>query len=349
MYKYFLTIKYNRMASNIENDYDSDTELVPDFDMVDLNDFKLIKGDELAGGSWELPVEHLRDESISLQFALPAFKINDAIDIETASKNGFFRVKLDEGNKKHEQFKNFITTLETWLVSQIINNHNDWFGYMWKSGGPLEGFSPPPSSAIKEMYHPMIDEDNIFCSRVHIRKGNYQIQCMDTEQNMISLDSIKNCNVVPLVEVKGVFMKPRSYNPDIVLRGLVTIPSAKKNVESPADFCLFHTEDKSDSYAYYDYATEDEDTDCEDNIISTKPAETKDIEIPVEKINDKESVPVAVAPEEITPEGMKENNTETNTDETLQSLMRASEDAKLAAKNAEDVYQKYVSQNAAQS
>ena len=178
---------------------------------------------------------------------------------------------------------------------------------------------------------------------------------MDTEQKMIGLDSIKNCNVVPLVEVKGVFMKPRSYNPDIVLRGLVTIPSAKKNVESPKDFCLFHTEDKSDSYAYYDYATEDEDTDCEDNIISTKPVETKNIEIPIEKLNDKESVPVAVAPEEITPEedvketNADENNTQTNTDETLQALMRASEDAKLAAKNAEDVYQKYVSQNATQS
>jgi len=345
------------MASNIEKDYDSDTELVPDFDMVDLNDFKLTKGDELAGGSWELPVEHLRDESISLQFALPAFKIDDAIDIETSSKNGFFRIKLDEGNKKHEEFKNFITKLETWLVSQIINNHNDWFGYMWKSGGPLDGFSPPPSSAIKEMYHPMIDEDNIFCSRVHIRKGNYQIQCMDTEQNMISLDCIKNCNVVPLVEVKGVFMKPRSYNPDIVLRGLVTIPSAKKNVESPADFCLFHTEDKNDSYAYYDYATEDEDTDCEDNMVLTKPVETKDIDIPVEELTSKESVPVAeapeeVTPEEVTPEDVKETNVEKkdiDNNDTLQALMSAAEEAKLAAKNAEDVYQKYVSQNAAQS
>ena len=30
------------MASNVEEDYDSDTELVPDYDMVDLNDFKLV-------------------------------------------------------------------------------------------------------------------------------------------------------------------------------------------------------------------------------------------------------------------------------------------------------------------
>ena len=65
------------MASNVEEDYDSDTELVPDYDMVDLNDFKLVKGDELAGGSWESVIEHLRDESRSLQFALPAFKVGD--------------------------------------------------------------------------------------------------------------------------------------------------------------------------------------------------------------------------------------------------------------------------------
>ena len=77
------------MASNVEEDYDSDTELVPDYDMVDLNDFKLTKGDELAGGSWELPVEHKRDDSLCLQFALPVFKIGDAVDIQTASKNGF--------------------------------------------------------------------------------------------------------------------------------------------------------------------------------------------------------------------------------------------------------------------
>tara|TARA_X000000368_G_scaffold29305_1_gene21963 strand:+ start:2728 stop:3864 length:1137 start_codon:yes stop_codon:yes gene_type:complete len=317
------------MASNVEEDYDSDTELVPDYDMVDLNDFKLTKGDELAGGSWELPVEHKRDDTLCLQFALPVFRIGDSVDIQTASKNGFFRVQLDDSNTKHSDYKQFINKLEVWLVSQIVNNHDKWFGYMWQTGGPLEGYTRPSPSAIKNMYHPMIGDDNIFCSRVHIRKGNYQLQCMDTDQNMISIESIQNCNVVPLVEVKGVFMKPHGYNPDIVLRGLVKIPPATKTTTpNNDDFRLFHTTDKDDSYAYYDYATEDEDTDCEETIIPITPVETKNIEIPDSSLKStqatqetqetqetqatqetqetqetqatQETVPVAVSPDEVT-------------------------------------------------
>ena len=381
MYKYFLTAKYNRMASNVEEDYDSDTELVPDYDMVDLNDFKLTKGDELAGGSWELPVEHKRDDSLCLQFALPVFKIGDAVDIQTASKNGFFRVSLDDSNTKHSDFKQFINKLEVWLVSQIVNNHDKWFGYMWQAGGPLEGYTRPSPAAIKNMYHPMIGEENIFCSRVHIRKGNYQIQCMDTDQNMISLESIQNCNVVPLVEVKGVFMKPRGYNPDIVLRGLVKIPSVTKtNTPNSDDFRLFHTTDNDDSYAYYDYATEDEDTDCEETIVPATPVETKNIEIPETSLKatketqetqetketqetqateaTQETVPVAVSPDEVTAstnteEPKEESKPEDNEsskkidNETLQALMLAAEEAKLKAAAAADEYQKYMTQSSA--
>ena len=65
-----------------------ETELVSDFDMIDLSDFKLTKGDELAGGSWESIIEHVRDENISLQFALPPVTIGD-LNIQTTSKNGF--------------------------------------------------------------------------------------------------------------------------------------------------------------------------------------------------------------------------------------------------------------------
>ena len=361
------------MASNVEEDYDSDTELVPDYDMVDLNDFNLTKGDELAGGSWELPVEHKRDDSLCLQFALPVFKIGDAVDIQTASKNGFFRVSLDDSNTKHSDFKQFINKLEVWLVSQIVNNHDKWFGYMGQAGGPLEGYTRPSPAAIKNMYHPMIGEDNIFCSRVHIRKGNYQIQCMDTDQNMINLESIQNCNVVPLVEVKGVFMKPHGYNPDIVLRGLVKIPSVTKTTTpNNDDFRLFHTTDKDDSYAYYDYATEDEDTDCEETMVSSTPVETKSIEIPETSLKateetqkteatetteaTEETVPVAVSPDEVTPsantntEESKPEEDESSKkidNETLQALMLAAEEAKLKAAAAADEYQKYMTQSSA--
>ena len=221
----------------------------------------------------------------------------------------------------------------------------------------------------------MIGEENIFCSRVHIRKGNYQIQCMDTDQNMISLESIQNCNVVPLVEVKGVFMKPRGYNPDIVLRGLVKIPSVTKTTTPNSDdFRLFHTTDKDDSYAYYDYATEDEDTDCEETIVPATPVETKNIEIPETSFKatketqetqetketkaTQETVPVAVAPDEVTAstnteEPKEESKPEDNEsskkidNETLQALMLAAEEAKLKAAAAADEYQKYMTQSSA--
>ena len=65
-------------------------------------------------------------------------------------------------------------------------------------GGPLEG-RPLPAAAIKKMYHPIIGDDKIFCSRVHITKGKYDVQCMDSEQNMIDFSKIVNCNVMPLV------------------------------------------------------------------------------------------------------------------------------------------------------
>ncbi len=369
------------MASNVEEDYDSDTELVPDYDMVDLNDFKLVKGDELAGGSWESVIEHLRDESRSLQFALPPFRVGDNLDIQAASKNGFFRVTLLDNEPKHVEFKNFITRLETWLVSQMVNNHDKWFGHMWKDKGAFAGRPKPPSNIIKDMYHPIIDTENVFCSRVHVRtrgnKSSYEVQCMDAEQNLISIDSIKNCNVVPLVEVKGVFMKPRGYNPDIVLRGLVTIPEAKKNDTSDTDFCLFYTDDKEEQFQYTDYATEDEDTDYESDVESGDPKQTKEIVIPNEKVlktaNPEIEIPKEVSPEEVTPPPppevtqeaaaaaqpqeeakpttqsvLKKEDTQSNTknidNETLQALMKATEEAKLAAKNAEDIYQKYSSQ-----
>ena len=83
-----------------ENDSDDETEYVSDFNMIDLSDFRLVKGDELAGGSWETCIEHILDENISLQFALPPIKLDGGLDIQRASKNGFFRIKLDENQEK---------------------------------------------------------------------------------------------------------------------------------------------------------------------------------------------------------------------------------------------------------
>lgn len=325
------------MAANVEADYDSDTEYVPDFDMVDLNDFTLTKGEELAGGSWEFVIEHNNDEDIVLQFALPHFPVSDELDIQEASKNGFFRVKLDPSDSKHLEFQSWIMKVETWLVGQIVNNYDNWFGHLYQEGGPMFGQSKPPASVIKDMYHPMIDEEGIFCSRVHIRKGSYEIQSMDTDQNMVELDTIKNCDVVPLVELKGVFMKPRGYNPDIVLRGLVKINPEEESDEVTAntEFALFHTADDEEQYAYYDYATEDEDTASE--------ADDDDYD----DDNDEEQA-ASGAVDAVTQEAQNLTVSPANYDkETIDKLMKAHEEAQASAKQAENAYQQYMtSQNA---
>jgi len=253
------------MASNLETDYDSDTEIVPDFDIVDMENFKLVKGEQLIGGSWETIITHVKNPNITLKFALPPVKVDsDGLDIQNASKNGFYRITLNDNDEKHVEFKRFISELEKWLVDSIVNNHNEWFGHMWNKDGPFANMSRPPQNVIKDMYHPIIDEDNIMCSRVHIRKDQYEIQCMDSDMNNITLQSIKNCYVVPLVELKGIFMKPKGYNPDIVLRGLVAINDTDQDAIDNTDYCLFHTQtDDSDAMKYYDYATEDEDTSSE--------------------------------------------------------------------------------------
>ena len=176
-------------------------------------------------------------------------------------------------------------------------------------------------------------------------------------------------------------MKPRGYNPDIVLRGLVKIPSVTKtNTPNSDDFRLFHTTDKDDSYAYYDYATEDEDTDCEETIVPATPVETKNIEIPETSLKatketqetqetketqetqateaTQETVPVAVSPDEVTAstnteEPKEESKPEDNEsskkidNETLQALMLAAEEAGLKAAAAADEYQKYMTQSSA--
>jgi hypothetical protein len=254
----------NEQMSNSDNEeYDSDTEYVPDFDMIDLSNWHLTKGEPLPGGSWEFKIEHVEDEDASLQFAVPQFKIEDKLDMQHASKNGFFRVSIDPSDTKHLEFQSWIMKLETWLVSQIVNNYEKWFGHFYEPGAVWEGQPKPPASVIQGMYHPMIDEEGIFCPRVHIKKGQYECQSMDTEYNPVDLNTINNCEIVPLVELKGVFMKPHGYNPDLVLRGIVKV--LPDDQEENKEYALFHTTEDEKQYHYYDYATDDGETDDDED------------------------------------------------------------------------------------
>lgn len=324
--------------SNFDEEYDSDTEYVPDYDMIDLNDFQLNKGTELVGGSWGAVIEHLREDDISFQFAMPPFRIGDSVDISEASKNGFIRFKLDLEDEKHSEFLSWISGVESWLVEQFVSNHNKWFGHMWQSGGPLEGRPLPPSDAIKEMYHPLVDEENVFCTRVHIRKGKYDIQCMDSDQNIIDFNDISNCIVVPLVELKGIFMKPRGYNPDIVIRGLVIVNEEKTDDnEGSNEYCLFHTQNGGEEYQYMDYATDDDTaSESDDTELINNQAEFANNE---EQEEDEDDNGETLEEED----SIIQNNSQLD-EEKIKELMRATENAKLAAKDAEEIYKKYISQ-----
>ncbi len=364
--------------STFDEEYDSDAEYVPDFDMVDLSDFQLTDGGELVGGSWGAMVEHCKDDDITFQFALPIFKVGDSLDITEASKNGFLKLSLNDGDAKHTEFKKWIANLEVWLVDQFVKNHNKWFGHMWEVGGPLEGRPLPPASAIREMYHPIIGDDNIFCTRVHITKGKYDVQCMDSEQNIIDFSKIVNCNVVPLVELKGIFMKPRGYNPDIVLRGLVIVPDESDTSTRADQYCLFHTPENTEQYAYYDYATDD-DTASEDGeensestekeldvAIATSPEEPVELApadaVPAETTESPSPAPSdtpaavseAAAPTSASPDDAAAATTveaaapmpapvvQEPNEQKIHELMRATENAKIAAREAEELYQSYI-------
>ncbi len=361
--------------STFDEEYDSDAEYVPDFDMVDLSDFQLTDGGELVGGSWGAMVEHCKDDDITFQFALPIFKVGDSLDITEASKNGFLKLSLDDGDAKHTEFKKWIANLEVWLVDQFVKNHNTWFGHMWEVGGPLEGRPLPPASAIRDMYHPIIGDDNIFCTRVHISHGKYDVQCMDSEQNMIDFSKIVNCNVVPLVELKGIFMKPRGYNPDIVLRGLVIVPEEVDANTRGEQYCLFHTPENTEQYAYYDYATDD-DTASEDGeensestekeldvAIDTSPANNEPVAASAPSDAEAQAAAPAAAPDTAAaaavapptvdasatpvadavsaPANVSVTVSEPN-EQKIHELMRATENAKIAAREAEELYQRYI-------
>tara|TARA_Y100000389_G_scaffold179456_1_gene193541 strand:- start:20847 stop:21869 length:1023 start_codon:yes stop_codon:yes gene_type:complete len=332
--------------SGFEDNYDSDSEYVTDYNLMDLGQFQLCRGTKLVGGSWGAVLEHCSDDDINFQFALPPIEVGDSLDITEASKNGFLRIKLNMDDSNHIEFKQWVDSLDNWLVQQFVSNHNEWFGHMWQSGGPLEGRPIPPDSAIRDMYHPMLDDENIFCSRVHVRRGTYDIQCMDSEQQTIGFESIKNCKVVPLVELKGIFMKPRGYNPDIVLRGLVMVTDEDDETET-TEYCLFHSPDEEQPMAYYDYctATEDEESDIDDD------------EAPViENTAGNDSPPAAsdlpqsVSNAEVTPSSNvveeDKNNVKSESrvmsEAEIREFMQVTENAKRAAKDAEDMYQRYM-------
>lgn len=234
-----------------ENNY------VPEFDSVDLNKYTFTSSiEQLPGRSFMANVVNKTDDEDSFEIALPKFFIEDKINISFAGVNGFFVIDMDTTESSHLNFINWTKTLDTWIVNQVTENHKNWFGHMWNEHDPLCNTPYPSKTIIENMFKETIDEEYKLTLRVHKKKEKFNIQCMDENQNEISIEEISNCFFVPLVEINGVFFKSNGYHIDWVLRGIVKLD--EKQIDDNIEYKLFHTENSEEDAEYPDYATDDD-------------------------------------------------------------------------------------------
>ena len=94
---------------NNENDY------VPEFDCVDLNQY-VFKSEieQLPGRSFVANIINKSDEEDSFEIALPKFKLQENLNIESAGVNGFLNLELDTSDSDHINFINWTKYLDKW-------------------------------------------------------------------------------------------------------------------------------------------------------------------------------------------------------------------------------------------
>jgi hypothetical protein len=307
------------MNDDSSTDTNSLMEYVPSFEDCDVeNEFKMDSIRELSGGSWQAVIENKTDDDVVLHVGIPPLFVGEKLLIEHTSANGFTKLPMID-----DDFKQWIHNLELWIVNQIVLNHDKWFGHLWSSGGLMENTPRPTENSIRQMYHSMIDEDGNLFLRVHVRHGKYVIQCLDELQNEINLEDLVNCNVIPLIEVKGVFMKSRMFNPDVVLRALVKCP-----IVTP-DCRLFHEDESEPQAVYCDYATDDD------------TASESSVNVDLENIENPEEFEGLEDPKNIE-NTENENIVDVVTDEIANKLLENVKNAKQEAINAEDEYKRYL-------
>lgn len=315
-----------------ENINECEDDYIPEFDCVDLDQYTFQKDiSQLEGKAYEVGIQSKKISDTTLQFAMPIINVSDDIGITNEGVNGFFRTKLNDSSPGHLEFKKWTKQLDNWIVSNVVSFHKQWFGKMWEKNGPLYGQPYPSKEAIQNMFHPTIDDEEIFCARVHMRRNEYTVQVIDDSENELELSDIRDCQIIPLLEVKGVFFKPNGYNIDFVLRGI-----AKTSQESELlqDAQLFHVDsvDDEEDAQYLDYATDDG-TDSQvstlDNIEDNVLSEFEN------------STPVTVEEEE------SDNYQFNINDKKLKELMLAAEKAKSLAENAQNEYKQYLETSSA--
>tara|TARA_Y100000389_G_scaffold203006_1_gene250070 strand:- start:4956 stop:5852 length:897 start_codon:yes stop_codon:yes gene_type:complete len=289
----------------------NDTDYVVEFDNIDLNTYGLSNEAEyLSGKSYRVAMVNKSVEDDVLQVVLPQFSV-ESLDIIPGGANAFLRLNLDKDDPKHFEFIQWTKKIDEWIQTLVAQGHKQWFGHMWEQDGPFKNRPYPSEGIIKNMLRETISEDLLFTPRVHVgRKGNIQIQFMDSAANNMDITEFKNCDIVPLIEINGIFFKNNSYNIDWVVRGMVKVSPEIEDVTN-IEYKLFHVNDDDEEDGdYYDYATEDE--------TASQVSEVEELEDP----------------------SIFQNN---ENDEQIKELMMKAQQAKEDAQRAEIAYNNYIS------
>ena len=185
-----------------EEDYD---QYVLHFDQIDLDnyDFGNVKS---IGGAYEVLLHPVDDDEDSCQMCLPSFKVEEE-GIQFGSINNKRNVNIsfniDSENEEHGELAEWFESFDDWVINSIIENHNKWFGHLWESGGKMEGKPRPPPEILASMFERPFDGVS-FSVRVPVRNNVPQIECFDIEHTTVPYQSIKNCDVIPIIEFKGI-------------------------------------------------------------------------------------------------------------------------------------------------
>lgn len=251
----------NAMSTIDHSDEESNGDYVLHYDQIDMDNFEF-GGARSIGCAYEAMVQSKNNEDETCQFCLPTFKIGPdglQLDLKSGKKNENVSFAIDPDVEDHVELVEWLHGFDNWVVQSIIYNHPRWFGHLWEEGGKMHGKPKPPPEVLAQMFEPVCDGSS-FSVRVPVRKGKPQIECFDIEHTTIPYNSVKNVDVIPVVEFKGIRLYGKKSCCDIVLRGICA-QSSYQDIGVEYNICSVEAEDAEND----NYGTDDSDNEENQN------------------------------------------------------------------------------------
>ena len=245
--------------NNLTDENDEHDDYIFHFDQIDFDNYGFGTMKSL-GGAFEVPVHSIEPSSSGepCQFCLPSFRISQnglPLETTTSKKNQVIEFVIDPDNSEHVELTEWFETFDNWVIQEIIYNHPKWFGHFWEKGGRMEGKPKPPPEILASMFEHNFD-GTTFSLRVPMRDNIPQIETFDIEHTTIPLESIKNCDIIPIIEFKSIRLYSKKSCYDIVLRGICAQCTYE---EIGVDYQICAPEEKTEDEDADDIGTDDED------------------------------------------------------------------------------------------